>query len=92
MFTLRISLIVALAIGCFASPGITCSVTGIATPAELLQKAEAIVRARAERLSVQPGQGGSMADGRTQVLFTILEVLKGPPMASTIEFTGLTPY
>ena len=88
MSALRISLIVALAIGCSASPGIACSVTGIATPAELLRGAEVIVRARAERLSDQPGQGGTWADRRAQVLFTILEVLKGPPMASTIEFNG----
>jgi hypothetical protein len=88
MFVLRISLIVALAIGCSASPGIACSGTGIATPTELLQRADVIIRARAERLSDQPGQGGTLAGSRTQVLFTVLEVLKGPPMASTIEFNG----
>jgi hypothetical protein len=88
MFVLRISLIVALAIGCSASPGIACSVTGIATPTELLQRADVIIRARAERLSDQAGQGGTLAGSRTQVLFTVLEVLKGPPMPSTIEFNG----
>jgi hypothetical protein len=88
MFALRISLIVAVAIGCSASPGIACSVSEIATPTELLRRAEVIVRARAERLSDEPGQDGTLAGSRTQVLFAVLEVLKGPPMGSTIEFNG----
>jgi hypothetical protein len=85
---LRISVLVSFAVGWAASPGFACSVTEISTPAEILRRAETIVLARAERLSDQAGQDGTLAGSRTQVQFAILEVLKGSPIGSTIEFNG----
>jgi hypothetical protein len=85
---LRITVLVSFAIGWAASPGIACSVTEMPTPAELLRRAETIVRVRADRLSGRAGRDGTLAGSDTQVRFAVLEVLKGPPIGSTIEFNG----
>jgi hypothetical protein len=85
---LRISVLVSFAVGWVASPGLACSVTEMPTPAELLRRAETIVRVRADRFSDQAGQDGTLAGSGTQVRFAVLEVLKGCSVGSTIEFNG----
>ena len=73
----------------FAAPAWPCSVIGPLPPASVLvDRAEVIARVRAEGLSDIPGRPGTMAGSKTQVWFTVREVLKGRLPSSTIEFNG----
>jgi hypothetical protein len=81
--------VLASAISILATPAWPCSVVGpLPTPTELVSRAEVIVRARAGRLSDEPGRQGSLAGSRTQVRFVILSVLKGALSSSAIVFNG----
>jgi hypothetical protein len=72
-----------------AAPATPCSVRALTKPADLLKLATVIVRARADRLSTVPGQGGNLAAASTQVEFTVLSVLKGRHLGSTLTFNGV---
>ena len=72
-----------------AAPACPCTVVGpTPTPHELVAKAEVIVRARAVRISNHPGEAGLLAGAKTQVIFTVVDVLKGRLPDATIEFNG----
>jgi hypothetical protein len=72
-----------------ATPAWPCSVVGpLPAPQQLVSRAEVIVRARAERLADAPGRQGHLAGGPTQVVFSVLEVLKGALASNMIEFNG----
>jgi hypothetical protein len=65
-----------------------CTVAALAKPEDLVGRAQAIVRARAEGLADVPGQPGVFAGSRTQVRFTVLEILKGTLNSRVIWFNG----
>lgn len=72
----------------FASEARPCSVVSIASATELVERAQVIVKARAERLSDAPGEGGTLGGSPTQVVFTVLEVLKGDLSEREVRFNG----
>lgn len=78
---------VVLSVG-FAVRAEPCSVVGIPTPTELVQRAEIILTARAERVSEAPGERGALAESATQVIFTVLEVVKGTLPDPELRFNG----
>jgi hypothetical protein len=85
---MRSLLVLAMVAGC-AAPGWPCSVVGpLPTAQSLVRDAEVIVRVRAESLSATAGRAGTLAGSRTQVRFSVLELLKGRLLSATIEFNG----
>ena len=84
----RLVLVFAIISG-FADPALPCDVPAPLPSADsLVRSAEVIARVRAEGISPTPGVGGNLAASRTQVRFTILEVLKGGLPSTTIAFNG----
>jgi hypothetical protein len=84
----RVSLVLALVSG-IAAPAEPCSVIApLPSPASLVRDAEVVARVRADDLSSQPGRPGVVAESRTQVRFTVLEVLKGQLPSPELEFNG----
>ena len=88
-----------------AAPAWPCTVVGpLPSPQQLVDRAEVIVRVRAERLAEGPGRPASveecitngpepicenlLAASPTRVRFTVLELLKGRLASIPIEFNG----
>ena len=69
-------------------PAYTCSVERIASPSELIGRAEIIVRVRAEGPAATMARVGILPGGTTQVRLRVLEVLKGTFPTITIEIAG----
>lgn len=71
-----------------ATPAAPCSMVGPApTPAQLVDKATVIVRARVDGFA-GPGVAPEQIGATAQVRFTVLQVLKGSLSASAIDISG----
>lgn len=85
---IRVAIVIAVVLVC-AAPAWPCTVVGpLPSAQDLIRRAQAIVRVRAEGLANSPGRSGIMAASTTQVLFTVLDVLKGRVPKNRIEFNG----
>lgn len=65
------------------------AVSPLPSARQLVERAAVVVRARATGLSAQPGEPGAFAGVRTQVVFEVLEVLKGEVPTSALHFNGV---
>jgi hypothetical protein len=84
----RTAIVFVLSLGAFAHPGYACSVERILRPIALVSRAEVIVRVRAQAESPDARPVGFLPGGSPQVLFLVLEVLKGTSPGRTIEVSG----
>jgi hypothetical protein len=97
--------VAAAVVGIAAAPAWPCSVVGPRpSPQQLVDRAEVIVRVRAERLADGPGRPASVMEcitgegevacanlltaSPTRVRFTVLEVLKGQLASTLVESNG----
>lgn len=85
---IRTSVAFALSLAALPNPGYACSVERIPDAAELVRRAEVIVRIRAEGLSTNANRAELLPAGTTQVRFVVLEVIKGTLSRKTIEVSG----
>jgi hypothetical protein len=84
----QIGILAFAAVAALATPAWPCSVVALPTPQDLVNRAEVIVRVRADGLAAEPGRQGILASNQTQVRFTVLTVLKGFFPSVTLQFNG----